>query len=172
MHLLGWSKAVEFAEKTRAIPSGPLSEVGNEGLDQIPAGLAEFLSAAEISGIKFDQGGIELMLADQKTKSVTKSWLAIAGAVPIGMAGSDSLPTCGFGSRGKIPELFDRTESNAISLAQGPVNGASFGYAHLGAMHQWGDIRRVCVPPADEAMVPKCLINSCFEDPTVGSCVG
>src|ERR1700731_650769 len=97
MHLLGWSKAVEFAEKTRAIPSGPLSEVGNEGLDQIPAGLAEFLSAAEISGIKLDQSRIELMLADQKTESITKPRLTIAGAVPIRVIGSDSLSTCGFG---------------------------------------------------------------------------
>jgi hypothetical protein len=83
VHLLGWGEASEFAEQFRAIPSGPFGEVGNEGLDQIPAGLAEFLGAAEISGIPLDQAGIKLVLTDQKTESVPKTGLAIAGTMPI-----------------------------------------------------------------------------------------
>ena len=78
MHLLGLGKAVELAEKPRAVPTGPLRQMGDEGLNQVPAGFAEFLSAAEISGVALDQSGIELMLADQQAKSVTKAGLAIA----------------------------------------------------------------------------------------------
>jgi outer membrane translocation and assembly module TamA len=78
VHLLRWGKAVEFAEKARAISRGQFGEVGDEGLDQIPAGLTEFLGATEISGITLDQAGIKLMLADQQTESITQPRLAIA----------------------------------------------------------------------------------------------
>jgi hypothetical protein len=52
--------------------------MGDKGLDQISTGFAEFLGATEISGIALDQSRIELMLADQQAKPVTKTWLAIA----------------------------------------------------------------------------------------------
>jgi hypothetical protein len=73
------------------ISGGPFGEMGNEGLNQIPAGLAEFWRAAEISGIPLDQGRIELMLADQQAESITQSGLAIAEALPIQMARSGPL---------------------------------------------------------------------------------
>jgi hypothetical protein len=38
--------------------------MGNEGLDQVPASLAELLSAAEISGVAFNTDGVELILSD------------------------------------------------------------------------------------------------------------
>jgi hypothetical protein len=64
VHLLGWGKPVEFAKKSRTIPRGPFGEVGDKGLNQIPAGFAEFLGATEISGIAFNSDGIELVLSD------------------------------------------------------------------------------------------------------------
>jgi hypothetical protein len=56
--------------------------MGDEGFDPIPAGLADFLGAAEISGIALDQGGIELMLADQEAESIAEARLAVAGTAP------------------------------------------------------------------------------------------
>jgi hypothetical protein len=64
VHLLGGGKAVEFAKQPRSVTSGPFGEMGDEGLDQIPTGLAELLSAAEISGVAFNTDGVELILSD------------------------------------------------------------------------------------------------------------
>jgi hypothetical protein len=77
VHHLGWGKAIEFAKQACAIASGPFGEVGDEGLDQIPAGFAEFLGAAEISGIALYESRIELMLADQKAQSISQPGKAV-----------------------------------------------------------------------------------------------
>jgi len=73
------------------ISGGPFGEMGNKGLNQVSTSFAEFLGAAEISGITLDQAGIKLVLTDQKTKSITQSGLAIAEALPIQMARSGPL---------------------------------------------------------------------------------
>jgi hypothetical protein len=78
MHLLGLGTTVELANKPRAVPHSPFSEVGNEGLDQVPAGLTEFLGPIEINGVAFNCFGVQLMLSNQQAKSVTKTWLGIA----------------------------------------------------------------------------------------------
>ena len=61
MHLLGLGIAVKFAEQACTVPASPFAEVGDEGINQIPAGFTEFLSATEISGIALDEIGIELI---------------------------------------------------------------------------------------------------------------
>jgi hypothetical protein len=49
-------------------------------------------------------------------------------------------------------ELFERTQANAVSLAQGAIDGAGFGHAHLGIVeNQRRDIAGMGVAIAHEA---------------------
>ena len=51
--------------------------MGNEGLDQIAAGVFEGCGAAEVSGVGFDEVRIEVVLADQKAELIAKAGLAV-----------------------------------------------------------------------------------------------
>ena len=48
-------------------------------------------------------------------------------------------------------KFLDRTESDAVGLAEGAVDGASFGDTHLGAVDQGRDVGGIGVAVADEA---------------------
>ena len=67
--------------------------------------------------------------------------------------------------RGK---LFDRAEGNAVGLAQGAIDGAGFGHAHLGMVeNQWRDIARMSVAVAHEATALGRFIDRGLKDPEV-----
>ena len=56
--------------------------------------------------------------------------------------------------RGERPrgQFFDRTEGNAVGLAQGAIDGAGFGHAHLGMVENQGrNIAGISVAVAHEA---------------------
>jgi hypothetical protein len=53
-------------------------ELSDEGFDQIAAGSFESFSAAEIRSVCLHERWIEVVLTNQKAKSVTQSRLAIA----------------------------------------------------------------------------------------------
>jgi len=121
--------AVEVADEAVAVFGGPFSQVVDESLDQVSAGLPQHSGSAVVSGVKFDQGGVELMLADKLTEAVAESRLAIAHvrfSRPIG-----HLRAFGRGREG--PEFLDRAEADTISLAEGPIDRPGLGHAHLGA---------------------------------------
>src|SRR5208282_562981 len=132
-YLLSRRVAVQFAEKPGAVFRGPFGQMSDEGLDQVPAGFADFLGSAEISGVSLDQGRIELVLADQQAESITQPRLAIAGTVPIRMTGIDSLIPGWFWRRRGKPEFFNRTEPDSVRFAQSAIDGSSLGNAHLGS---------------------------------------
>jgi hypothetical protein len=56
----------------------------------------------------------------------------------------------GFRSRNPA-ELLDRTEPDAIGLAERTIDGAGFGDAHLGAVDHGRDVGRIGIAVTDEA---------------------
>jgi hypothetical protein len=66
----------------------------------------------------------------------------------------------------RATEFFNRAEANAVGLAEGAVDGAGFGDAHLGAVDQGGDVGGISVAVADEAARAGTLIDGRLEDPS------
>jgi hypothetical protein len=65
-------------------------------------------------------------------------------------------------------KFFEGAEGDAISLAQGAVDGAGFGHAHLGVVEdEGGDIAGMGIAVADEAAALGGLIDRSLEDPEV-----
>jgi hypothetical protein len=65
-------------------------------------------------------------------------------------------------------KLFQRAESDAVSLTQGTVDGAGFGHAHLGVVEDQGrDVAGMSVTVADEAPALGRLVHRGLEDPEV-----
>src|ERR1700687_1681759 len=59
-------------------------QVRNKGLDQISIRFLQGWSTAEIGGVCLNESGIEIVLADQQTKLIPQTGLAIPGTV-VGM---------------------------------------------------------------------------------------
>ena len=55
--------------------------MGDEGFDLIRAGIAQRGGAAVVSGIGFDEAGIEMVLADQQAEAVAEARLTVVVAV-------------------------------------------------------------------------------------------
>jgi hypothetical protein len=67
--------------------------------------------------------------------------------------------------RGKF---FEGAEGDAIGLAQGAVDGAGFGHAHLGVVEdEGGDVAGMRIAIADEAAALGRLVDGGLEDPEV-----
>jgi hypothetical protein len=65
-------------------------------------------------------------------------------------------------------KLFERAEGNAIGLAQGAVDSAGFGHAHLSVVENQGrNVTGMGVTVADEATAVGGLIDGGLEDPKV-----
>jgi len=54
---------------------------------------------------------------------------------------------------GKGSDFLDRADADTVRLAEGTIDGTSFGHPHFGAADQWGDIGGVGVAVADEDFV-------------------
>ena len=59
--------------------------MGNEGFDQIAAGLFEGFGTAEMGGVGLHEIRIEVVLADQKAELVAETRLAIVMTVAAGI---------------------------------------------------------------------------------------
>ena len=65
-------------------------------------------------------------------------------------------------------KLFEGAQGNAVGLAQGAIDGAGFGHAHLGVVEdQRRDIARMSIAVADEATALGRFIDRGLEDPEV-----
>jgi hypothetical protein len=73
--------AIEVTEKTLTIFGGSFCEVIDEGLDRFATGVTEGWCTAVVSGKGLDEGGIELMLADQQAETITQTWLTVVMAI-------------------------------------------------------------------------------------------
>jgi hypothetical protein len=153
------------ADETLAVLCGPLLQIVDEGFDQVPFGLLQDRGSAVISRIGLDEIGVELVLADEQAETVAKTMLSvvvtvISGRDRIVLFGSDGI------CRARGPtELLDRTEADAIGLAEGAVDGTSFGHAHLSATDQGRNVRGIGIAIANEAARARGLVGSRFENP-------
>src|SRR6266478_1531271 len=90
-------------------------QVRNKGLDQISIRFFQGWRAAEISGICLDEGGIEIVLADQQTQLIPQAGLAIVGSV-----GRVFRRRFAIHPRIRVTrrrsQLLDRAEADAVSL--------------------------------------------------------
>ena len=65
-------------------------------------------------------------------------------------------------------KFFEGTETDAIGLTEGAINGSSFGHTHFGMVKdEGGDIAGVGVAVTDEAAALGGLVDGGFEDPEV-----
>jgi hypothetical protein len=63
-------------------------------------------------------------------------------------------------------KLFERAKGDAVGLAQGAIDGASFGHAHLGVVQdERRDIAGMSVAVTDKATAFRCLIDGSFKHP-------
>ena len=70
--------------------------------------------------------------------------------------------------KGPGRKIFEWAEGDAVSLAQGAIDGAGSGRAHFGVVKdQGGNIPRMGVAVADEAPAPGGLVDRSFENPVV-----
>jgi len=73
-----------------------------------------------------------------------------------------------WGAESPRRKLFERAQGNAVSLAQGAIDGAGFGHAHFGVVEdQRRNIAGMSVAKAHEAAALWRLVDRCFEDPEV-----
>ncbi|MGO9648116.1 MAG: hypothetical protein ACLPOO_08675 [Terriglobales bacterium] len=78
-----------MAEQSVAVFLGPVGQVGDEGFDLFPRGLAQGLDPTEIGCIGLDQGGVELMLANQLAETIADLGAAV---VPVAIGRLRLLP--------------------------------------------------------------------------------
>ena len=138
--------AVELAEQGIAVLLGPVGQLPDEVLNLFPAGISESFGTAEVDGVGLYQFGVELVLADDLAKTVADLG---ATAVPV------SIRVLGrklFNWIRKRPDFLDRANADPVGLAQGAIDGSRLGHTHLGATDERGDIGRVGVAVAHEAL--------------------
>jgi hypothetical protein len=68
---------IELADETIPVFFRRCRQVGDEGLDQVPAGLPDGLGTAEVRGVGLHEVGIEVVLADQEAEPVAETRLAV-----------------------------------------------------------------------------------------------
>jgi len=72
------------------------------------------------------------------------------------------------GSQAPRGKLFDRTEGDAVGLAEGAIDGAGFGHAHLGMVEdERRNIAGMGITVTDEAATFGCFEDGGLEHPKV-----
>ena len=105
------------------------------------------------------------MLADQQAETVAEARLTVLVAV-VPVRGRRVLIRSVRAGRPRRPtEFLDRAEADAVGLAEGAVDGAGLGDAHLGAVDQGRDVGGIGVAVADEAFRTARFVNGRLEDP-------
>jgi hypothetical protein len=66
-------------------------------------------------------------------------------------------------------EFFDRTQTDAVGLAKGAVDGSCLGDAHLGTTDEGRDVRGISISISDEAARAGAFVDGGLEDPAVGA---
>ena len=89
------------------------------------------------------------MLADELAEAVADLGAAVIAVHGLGR-NLLRLPG-GWGRFGERPDLLDRTDADAVSLAEGPVDRPGFRHPHLGAVDQGRDIGGIGIPKTDES---------------------
>jgi len=109
-------------------------------------------SATVVGGIGLHEACVQLVLADQQAETVAEARLDVVVAIASVRGGSWTARRSRCASSGSPAELLDRTKADAIRLAEGAVDGSSFGDAHLGSVNQRMRRWRIGVSVANEAL--------------------
>jgi hypothetical protein len=129
--------AVQLANERGTILGGFVSQYGNEGFDQVSAGVAKSFGSAEISRIAFHEGGIEFVFANQEAELVPQPGVTIVCTVRSARFIWSRVIIRGTLCAGRPPQLFNRTESDSVRLAQSAINSPCLCDAHFGAANEW-----------------------------------
>jgi hypothetical protein len=111
------------------------------------------------------------MLSDQLAEAISESWPAVVGRGAVTGRYSASLPLFSF-RRPKGSEFLDRTKTDPVGLAQGPVDGPGLGHPHLGTTDKRGDVGGIGVAIANESSGPRRLVDRGLEDPPATCWIG
>src|ERR1019366_3045801 len=124
-----------------------------EFLDLLPCRIAQLFSPTEVGGIRLDQAGIELMLADELAQPVADPGTAVPIAVAIDGLRREllRLPRRR-NSLGRRSDFLDRADADAIGFAQGTINGSCFSHPQFSTLYQSGYIRWFRVAITHEAL--------------------
>src|SRR5258708_7327917 len=139
----------------------------DKGLNQLSAGLFEGPGATEVGGIRLDQGGIEVVLADKHAQPVPQCGLPVTRTIRVSrLYGLVLFPAGGGTGRvGQPAQLLNRAETNPVGLAQGSIDGARLSDAHLSPMDQCGNIGGIGVAVTNEPLTSVSFVDDRFEDP-------
>src|SRR5258708_3119217 len=143
--------------------------MGDKRLDQLSAGVFECQGATEVGGVRLDQGGIEVVLADEHTQPVSQLGLPVTRTIRVRrFYGLGLFP--GRTRRVSQPaQLMERTEPDSVSLTKSPIDGSRLSHSHLRATNQRRSICGVGVAIADKPPRFTGLVHRCLEDPATGS---
>jgi len=130
----------------------------DEVLNLFPVGLSQRLCSAEIDGIGLDELRIELVLADDLAETVAD---LRATAVPIAVR---VLWQNLLSRTRNCSDFLDRTDADAVRLAEGTIDGTSLGYAHLCPAHERRNIGGIRITVANEPATTSRFVNSSPED--------
>jgi hypothetical protein len=160
--LLRFGIAVELTEQPLAILGGAFG--------QIPAGITKCGGAAVVGSVGLHEASIEVVLANEQAEAVPETRLAIAIVVAvISVRGRFGLLRRDRRVRSRSAAKFlDRAKADAVGLAKGAIDGASFGDAHFGAVDQGRDVGGIGVSVAYEAARARGFVDGCSEHPTTG----
>ena len=133
--------------------------MGDEGFDQIAAGVFDSFGTAEMGGVCLNEGRIEVVLADQQAKLVAEPLgLPFEPLEPFSRLNHwncENRSNCSKMSalRGREPtEFLDRAEADAVGFAESAIDGPGFGDAHFGAADKRRDVGRIGIAIADESL--------------------
>ena len=141
--------AVELAQQGITILLRPIGQVRDEVFDLLASGFTKSFDPTEVGRIRLDQGGVELMLANELAEMVTDCPSAV---VSIGRLRRKFFGL-GRGCR-RLREganLFDGADADSVGFPQSSVDSASFGNAHFGAVDKEGNIGRIGVAISNKA---------------------
>src|SRR6266446_6066183 len=125
--------------------------MGNKRLDQLSAGLFESWGAAEVRGVRFDQYGIEVVLADEHTQPVSQFGLTVIRPVLMRWLYGLALFSRWIWRTGKPAQLLNGTKPDSISFAERSVDCSRLCDTHLSATDQRRDVGRISVSVTDKS---------------------
>src|SRR5260370_19405779 len=140
----------------------------DKGLTKIGTSVFEGWRAAKVRGVSLYQDGIEAVLADEHAQPVSQLRLTVIRAVLMRRLYCLVLFPRGARRPGKPAQLLNRTQPDAVGLAQRTIDSSGFGHAHFSAADHGSCICGVGVTIADETLRISRLVDGRLEDPAVG----
>src|SRR5207302_1225221 len=142
----------------------PVRQVRDEVFNLLAGGFAQGLRPTEVDGVSLDQGGIQLVLADDLAQTVADFGAAV---IAIGRLWREFLRISGgLRSFSEGPDLLCGADADAVGLSQSAVHSPCFCHAHLSASHEKRNIGGVSVAIANKASASRRLVDCCLKCPS------